>query len=210
MAAVSIWVPRSPRDEFHHIPPLQKTFQDQQVGLAQASFKLTASALGPRVGGILCVSLKRGVSISHSPLALPKVSPAGFQSQTSWELIFLVQHHWLGNSLILGENLCNCNYLLIWWSRTWVYGPWLYCALPLLLVLLWFFLYTFSCRRSSLLDFGLSRKQLLLWCACVKRWLRILLLCHLGCAFWTFLCISCNFFKKLKSGLWLASLVDNP
>ena len=43
MAAVSIWVPRSPRDEFHHIPPLQKTFQDQQVGHNQASFKLQIS-----------------------------------------------------------------------------------------------------------------------------------------------------------------------
>ena len=72
-----------PQGKFNHIPPLQKTFQDQQVGLAQASFKLTASALGPRVGGILCVSLKSGVSISHSPLRLLKVSPADVQRQTS-------------------------------------------------------------------------------------------------------------------------------
>lgn len=64
-----------PQGEFHHIPPLQKAFQDQQVGLAQASFKLTASALGPRVGGILCVSFKSGVFISHSPLALSKSKP---------------------------------------------------------------------------------------------------------------------------------------
>lgn len=54
MAAVSIWVPRSPRDEFHHIPPLQKTFQDQQVGLAQASFKLLLPWVPEWVGFCVC------------------------------------------------------------------------------------------------------------------------------------------------------------
>ena len=52
---------------------------------------MTASALGPGAHDILCVSFKSGVPISHSPLALPKGSLTGLQSQTFWELIFWVQ-----------------------------------------------------------------------------------------------------------------------
>ena len=52
---------------------------------------MTASALGPRACEILCEPFKSGVSISHSSLGLPKVSPIGLQSQIVWGLDFLVQ-----------------------------------------------------------------------------------------------------------------------
>ena len=45
----------------------------------------------------LWVPFKSGVSISHSPLPLWKVSPAGFQSQIFWGLIFLVLDPWAGD-----------------------------------------------------------------------------------------------------------------
>ena len=50
-------------------------------GSDTGSFQITASALGPRECEILCAPFKSGVSISHSPLGLQKVSPAGLQSQ---------------------------------------------------------------------------------------------------------------------------------
>ena len=46
-------------------------------GSATGSFQMTTSALSPRVCEILCAPFKSGVSISHSPLAPPKVIPAG-------------------------------------------------------------------------------------------------------------------------------------
>ena len=36
-------------------------------------------------------TLKSVLSISHSPLGLPKVSPAALQGQMLWGLLFLVQ-----------------------------------------------------------------------------------------------------------------------
>ena len=87
-------------------------------GSDPGTFQITASSLGLGACEILCVPLKSGLSISYSPLALPKVSTTGFQSQTFWGLIFLVQdpqaRSWgaqCGVDLsLLGENLCNCNY----------------------------------------------------------------------------------------------------
>ena len=60
-------------------------------GSDPTSFQITASALGLGVCEILCVPFKSGVSISHSLLALLKVSPTGLQSQTFWGLVFSVQ-----------------------------------------------------------------------------------------------------------------------
>jgi len=53
------------------------------------SFQITASALG--LGGceILFVLYKSEVSISHDPLGLLNVNPAGFPGQMFWVLIFL-------------------------------------------------------------------------------------------------------------------------
>ena len=48
------------------------------------SFQTTISSLVPRGSGIFYMPFKRGVSTSHSPLGLLKVSPAGLQSQSFW------------------------------------------------------------------------------------------------------------------------------
>ena len=53
-------------------------------------FQLRASSLSIRVCEILCVLFKSRVSISHSSLALLKVSPTGLQGQTFWGFVFLV------------------------------------------------------------------------------------------------------------------------
>ena len=45
-------------------------------GSDSGSFQITTAGLSPGVCESLCASLS-GVSISHSPLALPEVSPAG-------------------------------------------------------------------------------------------------------------------------------------
>ena len=63
-------------------------------GSDPGSFQITASALAPGVCEILCASFKSGTSISHSPLALPKVIHARLQSQIFWGIIFPVQDPW--------------------------------------------------------------------------------------------------------------------
>ena len=47
------------------------------------AFQTTASALGLGVCEIFCTPFKSGVSVFYSPLALPNICPAGFQSLTS-------------------------------------------------------------------------------------------------------------------------------
>ena len=60
------------------------------------SYQITASALGPGAGEVLCALLESGVTISLSPLGLLKVSPTGLQSQMLWGLIFPVLDSWAG------------------------------------------------------------------------------------------------------------------
>ena len=109
MCAANVYFPRVSSS---YLLPLQEALQDHQVALTQAPFK---SLLLPWVLEWVrfCVSLLSEVSISHSPLAFPKVSPTGLQSQEFWELIFLVQDPWLGSMMrgsdpsLLGADLCN-------------------------------------------------------------------------------------------------------
>ena len=61
------------------------------------SFQTTASALGLGAWEILCVPFKCGVFVSYRPLALPNISPTGFQSQMFWRLVFLMQDPWVGD-----------------------------------------------------------------------------------------------------------------
>ncbi|XP_032331516.1 oligophrenin-1 [Camelus ferus] len=62
------------------------------------------------------VSSFSGVSVSHSPLALLKVSPTGFQSQIFLAFIFPIQDPQaveptvVLEPLLFGENIFNCNY----------------------------------------------------------------------------------------------------
>ena len=108
---------------------LQETLQDQQVGLSDpGSFQITASILGPRVYEILCAPFMSVVSLSASPLGLPKASPAGLQNQTFWgssswhRTPQLRSPMWGSDQSLLGENLCNCNYSPICVLPSW--GLW--------------------------------------------------------------------------------------
>ena len=91
---------------------LQEAPQDKQVGLAQAPIKLL---LLPWVleHERFCAHHLSEVAFPHSPVGLPKLSPASSQGQWLWELIFLVQTPGLrslmqGSELsLLWESLCN-------------------------------------------------------------------------------------------------------
>lgn len=94
-----------------------ESLQDQQVGLTQAPFTLL---LLPRVSEHVrfCVHPLRVESISHSHMALLKVSSAGLQSQMFWGLYSQPRTPGLGDSEVglrplaswVGENLFNPNY----------------------------------------------------------------------------------------------------
>ena len=71
-----------PQGEFQ-LPPACPVDSPRPVdGYEPGSFQVTAFALGLRIWDILCIPSKSGVSISHSPVGLLKVSPTGLQSQT--------------------------------------------------------------------------------------------------------------------------------
>lgn len=60
------------------------------------TFQTAASALGLGVSEVVHVPLKSRVLVSDCSLALLDISPASFQRQTLWGLIFLVQLPWAG------------------------------------------------------------------------------------------------------------------
>lgn len=111
-------------------------------GTDSASFQITVSVLGLRACEVLCEPSKSGVSFLHPSSFLkskphwpskPKILGAHFPSAGSW----------VGSPMrtldpsFLGENLYNCNYLLICGSLTQEYESWLYCVsvLPIYLIL---------------------------------------------------------------------------
>ena len=94
MGAGSIYVPRV---RSSCLLPLWEALQDQQVGLTQAPFTLR---LLPQDSEHVrfCVHPLRVESMSPSPVALLKVSSAGFQSQMFWGFVFLAQNPRAGDS----------------------------------------------------------------------------------------------------------------
>ena len=62
----------------------------------QRFFQITDSALGSRACEILCVPFRSGVSVSSSPLGLPKVSLTDLQIQMFWGLVFPGQYSQAG------------------------------------------------------------------------------------------------------------------
>ena len=71
--------------------PLQEAFQDQQVDLTQAPFKLLLLPWVLECVRFCVCPLRVKSLISHSPLALLKISPTDLQSQMFWVFIFPVQ-----------------------------------------------------------------------------------------------------------------------
>lgn len=98
----------------------------------QASFKHCFCPGSSSIEDFVCL-FESGVFISHSPLALPEIRPTGLQSQIFSGIIFFVHNIWMGspmwdsNSLVLGGNFCNCNYLPMCGLPTCRYGSSLYC-----------------------------------------------------------------------------------
>ena len=134
---IMVWAPKTvccpclcPLSESQLHPASQGGSPKSASGYDPCSFHITASVQGPIVCEILCVLFMGGVFISHSPLALLKVSPTGLQRQIFWGLIFLVQDPWVGcplwglDTLLLGENLCNYDYSPISGSPPQGYGSW--------------------------------------------------------------------------------------
>ena len=83
-----------PHCESQLLPPSPGGSASLTSGSDPGSFHITASALGARACEILCAPFKSGVSVSHSPLAFPKLIPTGLQSQMFCGLIFQVQDPW--------------------------------------------------------------------------------------------------------------------
>ena len=111
------------------LPPASLGDSPRSAGRSDpGSYQMFAFALGPKACEILCVPLKSKVSISPSSLGLPKLSPAGLQSQMLWGLVFLVQDPWAGTPdvglrplTLVGEPL-QWNYSPVCGSPTREYG----------------------------------------------------------------------------------------
>ena len=87
MTASRVYVPRMSCSCLLHV---QKTLQDQQIGLTQAPTKLLLLSCVPE-GVRFSMCPLRVTSLFPPALGLLKASPAGLQSQTLWGLIFLAQ-----------------------------------------------------------------------------------------------------------------------
>lgn len=168
---------------------LQETLQDQQVVLTQSPFIWLLL-----LREIVCAFFNSGVFISHNPLSLLKVSPAGLQSQTFWGLALLRQDPRAGEPAVglrpfssLGRS-----------SAVVIILPFVDCparhmgldytsSVPFLPILLRFLPYIFGCGRAFLIGSSLffvdSCSVILLFCnfSVPMRGgkLRLFLLCHL-------------------------------
>ena len=136
-------------------------------GFDPGSFQMTASALGPRACEILYVPFKSEVSYFPQP-------SGSCESQSHWYSKLdvlgacLVQDPWSWGAQCGAQTCCS-----LWRTSAIVIilllvncplkgmgsdymGSDYTATLPLLPISLWFFLCIFSCRRSFLLDSGLS------------------------------------------------------
>ena len=135
--------------------------QYQQVYLTNVPFKLLPLLyISKHVN--LCIPFKSGVFISHNPLSLLKVSPAGLQSQTFWGLALLRQDPRAGEPAVglrpfssLGRS-----------SAVVIILPFVDCparhmgldyttSVPFLPILLRFLPYIFGCGRAFLIGSSL-------------------------------------------------------
>ena len=73
-------------------------------------FQITVPALGLRACEIWDMSFKNKVSISYRPPAPQYPNQAGLQSLTFLGLPGLCISIWVSDTLLLGKNLCNCDY----------------------------------------------------------------------------------------------------
>ena len=83
MAAASVSITRVTSS---HLLPLWETLQDKQLGLTQGPNKLLLLPWVLEHVRFLCVPLKGGISVSHRPLGLPKVSQVAFKAKCCGDL----------------------------------------------------------------------------------------------------------------------------
>lgn len=123
-------------------------------------YQMTAFVLSSGVYDTLCMSCKKEISISFSPVGLLKLSPADLPSKMLWQLIFPVQLCQAAEATMelrtltaLREPLqCNNSPAVGHLPG----GMGLdYIRSPSFLPVLWFIPYVFSCTRSFLVGYGL-------------------------------------------------------
>ena len=109
---------------------LPSTSPGREIGrwICPGFFQIIASVLCPGSCQILCEPIKSGISILLSSPS-PKIRPHWSSKLYIWGLVFPVQDPWVGVAWCgtwypssLGENLCECNYLSLWFTnlRVWV------------------------------------------------------------------------------------------
>ena len=138
------------------MPPLAWRGSPRSVsGSDPGSFQITVSVLDFRTGKILHTPFKRGVS--SSPPALLYASPTCLHSQTFRGLVVLVQDLQAGDPDVGLRPFSPMHLRLpshLWVSCLGVRFLTIPSMSPLLLpILLWFFIYIFSCAKSFLLVF---------------------------------------------------------
>ena len=129
--------------------PLRESLQDQQVCLTEMSFKLLLLHWDLEWLRFCVYPLRvepTCVSHMHTPLAFKPRHSRGSSSRCRTPGLGSLM--WGLDPLLLGENLCNWDYLSICGSSTQGCGSWLYCVSDPLSHLIVVFCYIFSCGQS--------------------------------------------------------------
>lgn len=150
----------------------QEQSQLPPTSLGNSAKSASVSDIGTLQTAVLgfgvCINFKSRIPVSYSPLALLNISPADFQSQTFWGLVFSEQGPharspvWGTDPSLLGEDFCNCGTPLSCELTTQECGfltilPLLSTYPPIHLVVL----YVFSCGKSFLMSSGCYLRELL-------------------------------------------------
>lgn len=155
------WQPPLSMSPGLQLPPDSPRIFSRSVGRSHpGSYKSSASSIGSGACENLYVLFKSEVPTPHHPLAVPKVNPAGHQSQMFGGGGACVHADPMGwgasrgaqNSL-LREKPCSVNILQFVGCLPECMGLDCIAGPSLLPVLLWFFI--FRCGRYSLVDSGL-------------------------------------------------------
>lgn len=124
------------------------------VGVFQTAFVFT----GPQSKQDHMKASKRGISVSYSPLGPPDVSPLGFQSQMSWELISLTQISGAGIPYVEYQPFTPTGETHVWWDLSvWCVTIlrlfcFIFVSLCLLLILIWMWsLYSLLWREGHII-----------------------------------------------------------
>ena len=135
---------------------LPLAFPRSAGGPDPGSFQITASPLCPGTCDVLCGPFKSGIFVFHSPLALPRMSCWSSKANVLGAHSSSGSLHWgaqCGGQTprSLGSTSATV-FIFPFVGHPPSVGLNFTASPPLLPTLLWFLLYIFSCRRSSLLE----------------------------------------------------------